>query len=181
MGTKFLLAVLMLGFSSVPALAAPVDSLFSDESVEIRADERLFTLMLLMNGMGWSEASEYGPAPLKSPLYKGVRKDLIGKLAAYRERYVPNNVLNRAKRFVTEHPASMKDYIEAWLHMSRAPEFKFQKTLPKALSKLKGLDGLLRAAWKGARVGGWSAHGPRDSLAGSAPGPKLGAGLHRVS
>ena len=153
MGTKFLLAVLMLGFSSVPALAAPVDSLFSDESVEIRADERLFTLMLLMNGMGWSEAAEYGPAPLKSPLYKGLRKDLIGKLAAYRERYVPNNVLNRAKRFVTEHPASMKDYIEACLHMSRAPEFKFQKTLPKTLNKLKGLDGLLRAAWKGARVG----------------------------
>jgi len=152
MGTKSLLAVLMLGFSSVPALAAPVDSLFSDESVEIRADERLFTLMLLMNGMGWSEAAEYGPAPLKAPKYKGLRKDLIGKLTSYRERYVPNNVLNRAKRYVTEHPASLKDYIEACLHMSRAPEFKFQKTLPKTLNKLKGLDDLLREAWKGARV-----------------------------
>ena len=152
MGTKFLLAVLMLGFSSVPALAAPVDSLFSDESVEIRADERLFTLMLLMNGMGWSEAAEYGPAPLKAPVYEGVRKDLINKLNAYRERYVPNAVLNRAKRYVTAHPASMKDYIEACLHMSRAPEFKFQKSLPKGLNKLKGLDDLLRASWKGARV-----------------------------
>ena len=60
---------------------------------------------------------------------------------------------SRAKRFVTEHPASMKDYIEACLHMSRAPEFRFQKTLPKALNKLKGLDALMRAAWKGARVG----------------------------
>ena len=40
--------------------------------------------MLLMNGMGWSEAAEYGPAPLKSPLYEGVCKDLINKLKAYR-------------------------------------------------------------------------------------------------
>ena len=46
----------------------------------------------------------------------------------------------------------MKDYIEACLHMSRAPEFAFQKTLPKTLNKLKGLDGS-RAAWKGARAG----------------------------
>ena len=153
MGTKFLPAVLMLGFSSVPALAAPVDSLFSDESVEIRADERLFTLMLLMNGMGWSEAAEYGPAPLNAPLYQGIRKDLIGRLEAYRERYLPESVLNRAKRYVAEHPASLKDYIEACLHMARAPDFKFQKTLPKSLNKLKGLDNLLKAAWKGARVG----------------------------
>lgn len=152
MGTKTLLAVVMLSLSSATALGAPVDSLFSDESVEIRADERLFTLMLLMNGMGWSEAAEYGPEPLKSPLYKGVRKDLIDKLSAYRERYLPKAVLNRAKRFVTEHPGSLKDYIEACLHMSRAPEFKFQKTLPKSLAKLKGLDDLLRSTWKGARV-----------------------------
>ena len=152
MGTKTLLAVMMLSLSSATALAAPVDSLFSDESVEIRADERLFTLMLLMNGMGWSEAAEYGPAPLKSPIYKGVRKDLIGKLSAYRERYLPKAVLNRAQRFVAEHPGSLKDYIEACLHMERAPDFKFQKTLPKSLMKLKGLDGLLRSTWKAARV-----------------------------
>ena len=80
-----------------PRYRMPVDSLFSDESVKpsrravVHADAA-------HEWYGWSEAAEYGPAPLKSPLY-GLRKDLIGKLAAYRERYVPNNVLNRAKRF----------------------------------------------------------------------------------
>ena len=153
MGYKSLLIALGVGLAAPSALATPLDSLFSDESVEVRADERLFTLMLLMNGMGWSEAADYGPAPLKTPQYKGLRKDLIEKLRTYRERYLPNAVLNRAQRFVTEHPGSLKDYIEACLHMARAPDFTFQKTLPKTLAKLKGLDELLRAAWKGARVG----------------------------
>jgi hypothetical protein len=152
MAKQPLFAFLLLAFGAQHAIAAPVDSLFSDESVEVRVDERLFTLMLLFNGMGWSETAEYGAEPLKAPLYKGMRKDLIGKLSSYRERYLPNRVLNRAKRFVVEHPAAIEDYIEATLHVSRSPEFKMGSSLPPRLAKLKGLAGLLKGAWKDARV-----------------------------
>jgi hypothetical protein len=152
MAKQPLFALLLIAFGAQHATAAPVDSLFSDESVEVRADERLFTLMLLFNGMGWSETAEYGAEPLKSPVYKGMRKDLIGKLSSYRERYLPNRVLNRAKRFVVQHPAAIEDYIEATLHISRSPEFKMGSSLPPRLAKLKGLAGLLKGAWRDARV-----------------------------
>ena len=53
--------------------------------------------MLLMNGMGWSEAVTM-VLPLKTPQYKGF-VGLIEKLRTYRQRYLPNAVLNRAQRF----------------------------------------------------------------------------------
>ena len=46
----------------------------------------------------------------------------------------------------------MKDYIEACLHMSRAPEFKFQKSLPGGIEQAQRSRRPLTASWKGARV-----------------------------
>jgi hypothetical protein len=151
MGSKLLL-LMAVAMTAMSAAAAPVDSLFSEESVEVRADERLFTLFLVMNGLGWSEAAQYGPAPLKEPRYDGIRQDLLAKLATYRERYLPNATLNRARRFVEANPAALRDYVEAALHISPAPEMKMAKSLPQRLAKLRGLGDLLRSTWKEARV-----------------------------
>ena len=151
MGSKLLL-VMAVATTAMSAAAAPVDSLFSEESVEVRADQRLFTLFLVMNGLGWSEAAEYGPAPLKEPRYEGIRQDLLAKLATYRERYLPSATLKRARRFVEANPAALRDYVEAALHISSPPEMKMAKTLPKRLTKLRGLADLLRSTWKEARV-----------------------------
>jgi hypothetical protein len=143
---------LITGLVAGPAAAAPIDSLYSNESVELRADERLFALFVVLNGLGWSEATDYGPAPLTLAKFDPMRADLRDKLTKYRDRYLPSRLLNRLDDFVSRNPASIDDYVAFTLLLGDAPGFQTPAKLPANLSALRGLAPLLAEVWKEGRL-----------------------------
>jgi hypothetical protein len=148
----FPIFALIAALAAGPAAAAPIDSLYSDESVELRADERLFALFVVFNGLGWSEAKDYGPAPLTLPKYDPMRADLREKLTKYRDRYLPSRLLNRLDHFVSSNPASIDDYVAFTLLLGAAPGFQTPAKLPANLRGLRGLAPLLAEVWKEGRL-----------------------------
>ncbi|MBM65479.1 MAG: hypothetical protein CMH55_04510 [Myxococcales bacterium] len=138
--------------SGSPALAGGIDALYSAESVEVKADAGLFTLLLVVNAMGWDEAAKTGPAPLSRPIYDPLREDVRGKLFKYRSRYLSDGVMREFEDFITGHAQPLSDYIAYVATLGPAPHFEPTGPAPGNAAKLKGLEKLIAKAWKQGRL-----------------------------
>ncbi|MBN2360819.1 MAG: hypothetical protein JXR83_15295, partial [Deltaproteobacteria bacterium] len=103
--------------ASSPLLAQSLDGLFAREGVEVRADQRVFTLFALFNALGYDREPQRGPKPLAAPQYAPVRRELR---LALQSKPVD---LAAARSFVDKHPQPLEWYIERVLRLGPAPDF----------------------------------------------------------
>lgn len=113
-------------------------SLYTGEGVELRADERVFTLYALLNAMGYDEAPVVRKDPLPKYYFHPVRQQVRTKLLA-----ADPAIRQQADLFFDGHAKPLQQYL-AYTVQSAPPPFQ-TGAKAKELQDLKGLEGLLRA------------------------------------
>ncbi|MFZ5469703.1 MAG: hypothetical protein ACOZIN_09725 [Myxococcota bacterium] len=119
-------------------------SLYTQEGVELRADERVFTLYALFNVMGYDAAPVVRKDPVPKYDFHPVRAAVRAQLAA-----ADAEVRRQAEQFFDSHPQPLDKYL-AYVVNSAPPPFT-TGAKSKELSDLKGLEALLAKAhhsWK---------------------------------
>lgn len=134
------LAAVVAVLLSAPAFAEAdwFASLYTGDGVELRADERVFTLYALLNAMGYDEAPVTRQAPLPKYYFHPVRKEVRTRLLAGDPA-----IRQQADVFFDAHPQPLERYLQYTVN-SAAPPFS-SGAKAKDLQDLKGLEGLLRA------------------------------------
>jgi len=139
----------VLALSLVPLAASAQDwatSIYSAGGVEIRADERIFTLFAALNELGHDEApiTRQFPVPKREfyPIRQQVR-DAVGISPALRAKF---------EVFFDEHPLPMQSYVAYTLALGDAPTFKLEGAAPAGTESLKGLETLLGEFYTAARI-----------------------------
>lgn len=109
-----------------------------ESKITFQNDIELFTLYAFMNYTGYDdENNKQGFSPVRESLRKELKEmDLDLK----------NNTYYKDKQI------NYPDYTEALLHMTKAPEFKYGKSLPSHLNKLNDLPECLNEFYKEANI-----------------------------
>lgn len=134
-------AALALSLLTAAPASAEADwfaSLYTGDGVELRADERVFTLYALLNAMGYDEAPVTRQHPLPRRYFHPVRQDVRTRLLSGDPA-----VRQQADLFFDAHPVPLERYLQYTVN-SAAPPFA-TGAKAKDLQDLKGLEGLLRA------------------------------------
>ena len=134
------LPLLLLVLTATPALAESdwFASLYTGDGVELRADERVFTLYALFNAMGYDNAPVTRKDPLPKYHFHPVRKEIRSRMLA-----ADPAMRQQADLFFDAHPVSMERYLQYTVNTAPPPFTTGPKQ--KELQDLKGLEGLLRA------------------------------------
>lgn len=136
----------LLVLLSAPALAGSKGdwfaSLYTGEGVELRNDERVFTLFAIFNAMGFDQ----GPVTRKNPIpkvtYHPVRQQVRGRVIGG-----DPEVRKAADAFFDAHPTVLRRYLSYAVGSDQPPFAAGAKA--KDLQELKGLEQLLAKAWTG--------------------------------
>lgn len=133
-------SVIALCLLSAPAFAESdwFASLYTGEGVELRADERVFTLYALLNAMGYDDAPVVREYPLPKHQFHPVRQNVRTKLLA-----ADPAIRQQADVFFDAHPKPLDQYL-AYTVSSAPPPFQ-TGAKQRELSELKGFEGVLRA------------------------------------
>ena len=135
----------MLLFSA-PAVAGTqgdwFGSLYTGEGIELRNDERVFTLFSVFNALGFDQGPVTRKDPVPKIIYHPVRQ-------AVRARVLGGDpeVRKAADAFFDAHPVSLQRYL-AYAVGSGQPPFK-EGAKAKELSDVKGFEAVLAKAWVG--------------------------------
>ncbi len=130
-------------FTAPAALADEADwftSLYTGEGIELRADERVFTLYALLNAMGYDEAPVAREFPLPRHQFHPVRQEIRTKLLA-----ADPAVRDQANKFFDAHPRPIDRYL-AYAVQSSAPPFS-SGAKAKDVQDVKGLETLLKSVY----------------------------------
>jgi hypothetical protein len=128
--------------SGAPALAADADwfaSLYTPEGIELRADERVYTLFAVLNAMGYDQAPLARTEPVPEPRFHPVRAALRSKVAT-----AAPEVHKAADAFFDAHPKAIEQYL-SYAVQAGYPPFE-QGAKARELKELAGLEGLLKTA-----------------------------------
>lgn len=140
---RFLALLLVI---ATPALAGSKGdwfaSLYTGEGVELRNDERVFTLFAIFNALGFDQGPVTRKDPVPKVIYHPVRQQV-------RSRVIGGDAEVRkvADAFFDAHPASLRRYL-SYAVASDTPPFA-TGAKAKELQELKGLEQLLGKAWAG--------------------------------
>jgi hypothetical protein len=117
-------------------------SLYTGEGVELRNDERVFTLFAIFNAMGFDQGPVTRKEPVPKVLYHPVRQQV-------RSRVIGGDpeVRKAADAFFDAHPAALRRYL-SYTVASETPPFA-AGARAKDLQELKGLEQLFARAWTG--------------------------------
>ena len=142
-----------VAFAAMVSLATPVwaagpqgdwfASLYTGEGIELRNDERVFTLFSVLNATGFDQGPVTRREPVPKIIYHPVRQ-------AVRARVLGGDpeVRKAAEAFFDAHPVSLQRYL-AYAVGSGQPPFKEGA---KGLAEVKGLEAVLAKAWAGWRL-----------------------------
>jgi hypothetical protein len=136
-------AAALVLLASPAAFAQEADwftSLYTGEGIELRADERVFTLYALLNAMGYDQAPVAREFPLPRHQFHPVRAEVRQKLLA-----ADPEVRKQANTFFDAHPRPIDRYL-AYTVQSAPPPFA-TGAKAKDLQELKGLEGLLKTVY----------------------------------
>ncbi|MBX5484875.1 MAG: hypothetical protein IRZ16_23895 [Myxococcaceae bacterium] len=136
----------VLGTTAARAEADWFASLYTGEGIELRADERVFTLFALFNAMGYDDAPLVRKDPLPRYQFHPVRAEVRQKLLA-----ADPSVRAAANNFFDAHARPMEHYLQ-YAVQSAAPPFA-TGAKAKELQDLKGLEGLLADVYKKWNIG----------------------------
>lgn len=139
-----LLALLLL--VAAPAFAGSKGdwfaSLYTGEGVELRNDERVFTLFAIFNAMGFDQGPVTRKEPIPRIVYHPVRQQVRGRVIGG-----DPEVRKTADAFFDAHPTVLRKYLSYALASDQPPFAAGAKA--KDLQELKGLEQLLAKAWTG--------------------------------
>ena len=135
------LAALLL---SAPAFAEAdwFASLYTGEGVELRADERVFTLFALLNATGFDDAPVTRQHPVPRRVFHPVRQQVRARVLAG-----DGALRGQAELFFDAHPVPLDRYLAYTLQSAPPPFAAGAKA--KELQDLKGLEGLLKSVHAG--------------------------------
>lgn len=139
-----LLALVLIVAS--PALAASKGdwfaSLYTGEGVELRNDERVFTLFAIFNAMGFDQGPVTRKDPIPRVVYHPVRQQV-------RARVISGDpeVRKAAEAFFDAHALPLRKYLSYVVATDQPPFTAGPKA--KDLQELKGLEQVLAKAWAG--------------------------------
>jgi len=125
---------------AVPFAAQAEDwanSLYSEGGIELRADERVFTLFAALNEMGLDDAPVSRKDPIPKREYDPVRqqvRDAVNLDPALRAKF---------EAFFDAHPAPLRTYTAYVLSLGDAPGFAAPEKPAKELAQLAGFEKLL--------------------------------------
>lgn len=131
-------------FLSLPAFAASKGdwfaSLYTGEGVELRNDERIFTLFAVFNASGF----DAGPVTRKDPVPRIVYHPVRSLV---RSRVIGGDpeVKRAAEAFFDAHPTALRKYLSYAVAADQPPFAAGAKA--KDLQELKGLEAVLSKAW----------------------------------
>lgn len=115
-------------------------SLYTGDGIELRADERVFTLYALFNAMGYDDAPLVRKDPLPKYQFGPVRAEIRQKLLA-----ADPSVRQQANVFFDAHAAPMSHYLEYAVQAAPPPFQSGAKA--KDVQDLKGLESLLATVY----------------------------------
>jgi hypothetical protein len=131
---------------ATPALAGSKGdwfaSLYTGEGVELRNDERVFTLFAILNATGFDQGPVTRKEPVQKVNYHPVRQQV-------RARVIGGDpeVRKAADAFFDAHPTALRKYL-SYAVASDTPPFA-AGAKAKELQDLKGLEQLMGKAWAG--------------------------------
>jgi hypothetical protein len=117
-------------------------SLYTGEGVELRNDERVFTLFALFNALGFDQGPVTRTQPVPKVNYSPVRQLVRGKVIGG-----DPEVRKAADAYFDAHPASLGKYL-SWAVQADAPPFA-AGAKAKDLADLKGFEQVMAKAWTG--------------------------------
>lgn len=117
-------------------------SLYTGEGVELRNDERVFSLFALFNAMGFDQGPVTRKEPIPKVIYHPVRQQVRGRVIGG-----DPEVRKAADAFFDAHPTALRKYLSYALNSDTPPFATGAKA--KELQELKGLEQLLGKAWAG--------------------------------
>lgn len=112
--------------------AQDLSGLYSRDGIEVRADERLFTLMALFNALGYDREVAAGPPPLEAPQYGEVRATVR------RELQTKGCGSEEALALVAAQPRPLAEYVEGALLLGPPPLFSASEA-PKFMAEWSGV------------------------------------------
>jgi hypothetical protein len=125
---------------AIPTAAPAEDwanSLYTEGGIELRADERVFTLFAALNEMGLDDAPITRKDPIPKREYDAVRqqvRDVVTLDPALRGKF---------EAFFDKNPAPLRTYTAYVLALGAAPAFAAPEKLGKDIAALKGFEALL--------------------------------------
>lgn len=117
-------------------------SLYTGEGVELRNDERVFTLFAIFNAMGFDQGPVTRKDPIPRVVYHPVRQQVRGRVIGG-----DPEVRKAADAFFDAHPTVIRRYLSYVVASDQPPFATGAKA--KELQELKGLEQLLAKAWTG--------------------------------
>ncbi|MFO0600112.1 MAG: hypothetical protein U0228_32690 [Myxococcaceae bacterium] len=117
-------------------------SLYTGEGVELRNDERVFTLFAIFNAMGFDQGPQTRKEPIPRIVYHPVRQQVRGRVIGG-----DPEVRKAADAFFDAHPTAIRRYLSYVVAADQPPFAAGAKA--KDLQELKGLEQLLAKAWTG--------------------------------
>lgn len=136
----------LLALLSTPALAASQGdwfaSLYTGDGVELRNDERVFTLFAIFNALGFDQGPVTRKEPVPKVIYHPVRQQVRGRVIGG-----DPEVRKAADAFFDAHPANLRKYLTYAVQADQPPFAAGAKA--KELQELKGLEQVLAKAWAG--------------------------------
>jgi len=114
-------------------------SLYTAGGLELRPDDRVFTLFALFNAVGFDQGELARREPVPRVVYTAVREQVRARVASG-----DPEVRALADEFFDAHPGSIAKYLSAAVQ-GRPPGFE----PPPAAGELKGLSPILAKAWTG--------------------------------
>jgi hypothetical protein len=141
------MAYAALALLSVPSSARGESdwfaSVYTDEGIEVRADERVFTLYAVLNAMGYDEAPLARAAPVAKRELHPVRARLRGGF------HLAPELAGELDAFFDAHPFSAEEYARYALSLGGPPGF--ERTSASA-PRLQGFELLLARAYQAGGV-----------------------------
>ena len=143
---RLVLATLLLVAAPAAAQGDWTSSLYSEGGVELRADERVFTLFAALNALGYDEAPVTRLYPVARRDFDPVRRkvrDAVRLEPALREKF---------EAFFDKNPLPVRAYTAYALTLGSAPTFAQEKPVAAELNRLKGFEVLLAELYASANL-----------------------------
>lgn len=124
--TFSLLIVLPLAAAPAAAQWSNVQSLYTEDGVEVGIDTRVATLFVMLNALGFDVDTLVGPAPLERPLHTKARERARASLGR------PGAALKALGAVIDKNPRPRAEYLAAALELGPAPNFDLKGGSPLA-------------------------------------------------
>ena len=121
-----------------------LSSIYTENGIELRRDDRLFVLYAALNAAGYNRAEATRTLPFPKYAFHPLRLKVRQQISANTEKLRPP-----VERFLDAHPISIEQYVSAVLTLGPAPQYTSGGDTP---TELTGLDKVLAEFAEGAHL-----------------------------